>query len=332
MKQIWKELILALFLGMILPALVLNTVLSMEGTESPEVQTERTDPAGTAVETDITDGAEPMTVLFRDEDGTVTEMDMDTYLVGVLLAEMPASFAPEAKKAQAVAARTYALKASVTGGKHGDGSVCGDYACCQAYRSPEAYLGSGGTREAVDQAREAAVSTSGRVLTYEGQLIEATYFSCSGGSTEDAVAVWGADFPYLRAISSPGEENAAHYTDTVRFTPEEFEAALGVSLPADPEEWFGFTTYTSGGGVNTMRIGNKDYPGTELRSLLGLRSTAFSVTVADGQIEITTRGFGHRVGMSQYGAEAMAVSGSSYQDILAYYYSGTELTLWHPEN
>ena len=93
-----------------------------------------------------------------------------------------------------------------------------------------------------------------------------------------------------------------------------------------PEKWFGPVTYTAGGGVETMVIGNESYRGTELRSLLGLRSTAFAVAVCDDVITITTKGFGHRVGMSQYGADAMAVSGSTYQEILRYYYQGTELT------
>ena len=204
-------------------------------------------------------------------------------------------------------------------------------ACCQAYLDPGAYHGSEG--DAAESARMAVSETAGLVLTYQGGLIEATYFSCSGGSTEDAVAVWGTDYPYLRATDSPGEEGAAHYTDTVTFTKGELEAALGVSLGEDPGGWFGFTTYTAGGGVNTMRIGGKDFAGTELRRLLGLRSTAFTVDAQEGGVTITTRGYGHRVGMSQYGADAMAAGGSGYGEILDHYYPGTELKrLWDLEN
>ena len=323
MKPLYKEMLLAAFLGLVLPWLLVNTVLSMEGSGPETAETM----APTQQETEATESAPAIMMLLR-QGGEVTQMDMDEYLTGVLLAEMPASFEPEAKKAQAVAARTFALKAAVTGGKHGDGSVCDSYACCQAYRTPEEYLAAGGSAEAVAAAKAAAEGTSGIVLTYEGALIEATYFSCSGGSTEDAVAVWGADYPYLRAVESPGEEEAAHYTDTVYFTAGEFAEALGTSLAGDPEDWFGFTTYTAGGGVNTMRIGDRDYKGTELRSLLGLRSTAFTVTADSGGVTVTTRGFGHRVGMSQYGADAMAASGSSYEEILSYYYAGTTLQRW----
>ena len=324
MKRIWKELLIAALMGLFLPGVILNVAEMLMGNRrEPEIgeislQTQPT----------MEHQGQRLTVLLRQRDGTTQEMDMDSYLTGVVLAEMPASFAREAKKAQAVVARTFALKAAVTGGKHGDGSVCTESVCCQAYIPPEDY---GGPAEAVDQARSAAEETSGQVLTYGEVLIEATYFSCSGGSTEDAVAVWGRDFPYLRATDSPGEEKAVHYTDTVYFTEKEFQNALGISLPGTPDGWFGFTTYTSGGGVNTIRIGGRDYKGTELRKLLGLKSTAFTVSADPKGVTITTRGYGHRVGMSQYGADAMAEGGSSYEQILSYYYQGTSLVAWNPE-
>ena len=137
--------------------------------------------------------------------------------------------------------------------------------------------------------------------------------------------MWGADFPYLRAVDSPGEEAAPHDTDTVTFTPQAFQNALGRSLSGSPGTWFGPVTYTDGGGVDTMVIAGEVYGGTQLRSLLSLRSTAFTVAATDTQITVTTKGYGHRVGMSQYGADAMAATGSSYAEILAHYYPGTEL-------
>lgn len=323
MKPVIREVLLAALLGLVLPGVVLKIAVSMEN-EEPVASISQETELPAEVESHALVG---VSILLRQEDGNVTQMDLDNYLTGVLLAELPASFEQEAKMAQAVVARTYAWKAYTTGGKHGDGSVCTDSACCQAYISPEDYLGSGGSREGVDAAERATLETSGYVLTYEGALIEATYFSCSGGSTEDAVAVWGTDYPYLQATASPGEEDAAHYTDTVTFTREAFADALGITLSGKPGEWIGFTTYTAGGGVNTMRIGGTEFKGTELRSLLGLRSTAFTVTAGEEEITIVTRGYGHRVGMSQYGADAMAAGGSSYEEILAYYYQGTELTM-----
>ena len=174
--------------------------------------------------------------------------------------------------------------------------------------------------------RDAVGATAGEVLTYEGNLIEATYFSCSGGVTEDAVAVWGTDVPYLKSVASPGKEFATHYADTVVFSAEEFQAKLGLELEGPPILWFSAVTYTNGGGVESMTIGGQVFSGVQLRKILDLRSTAFTVTVQENTIEIETRGYGHRVGMSQYGADAMAASGSTYPQILAYYYQGTQLT------
>lgn len=321
MRMLMKEILTALMMGMVVPGLVLNFVAAaLENPAATEpVQTE-----AVPVETEVVEQV-ALPVLVRGLDGSTAEMDMDSYIVGVVLAEMPASFETEALKAQAVVARTYARKAYVYGGKHGDGSICTRSTCCQAYISEADYLEDGGSQESVDKIRSAVAATSGYVLTYEGILIEATYFSCSGGSTEDAAAVWGADFPYLQSVSSPGEEKAAYYTDTVTFTREQFCSLLGTSLFGSPDTWFGAVTYTEGGGVATMVIGGEEYTGTQLRSLLGLRSAAFSVEADAQTITITTRGFGHRVGMSQYGADAMAVQGSTYDEILAHYYQGTVL-------
>ena len=317
MKTIWKEIGIAMFMGVVVPGFLLwfgNALLEVreEQTWEPVPETVTPEPAN-RYEVPVRTG------------DTVTQQDVEDYLVGVVLAEMPASFELEALKAQAVVARTYTMRAASTVGKHGDGSVCTDYACCQAYIDPAEYIHKGGTKESLEKIKTAVRDTAGEVLTYEGKLIEATYFSCSGGSTEDAVAVWGNDYPYLQAVDSPGEEHAAHYTDTVSFTPKQLQSALGVTLSGSPEEWFGTVTYTEGGGVDTIQIGGKAYRGTQLRQLLSLRSTAFTVSVGE-DISFTTKGFGHRVGMSQYGADAMALSGKGYEEILTHYYQGTVLT------
>ena len=309
--MIKKEIVLSFLCGMVLPLGLLAVAVNRE----PE-------PAAEPTETTVqTQPAQTLTVLTPQ--GTV-EMELEEYLTGVILHEMPVSFQSEALKAQAVVARTYAAK-RLDGGKHDNAAVCTESSCCQGYTDPADYLANGGTQEGVEKAAQAARATAGQVLTYDGQLIDATYFSCSGGSTESAVAVWGNDVPYLQATDSPGEELANHYTDTVTFTADEFAAKTGCTASGDPADWFGQITYTDGGGVDTMEICGKQYEGTSLRQLLGLKSTAFSVSVFGDLITIETHGFGHRVGMSQYGAEAMATGGSTYDEILAHYYQGTEL-------
>lgn len=316
MKQFWREVGLAVVLGMLMPGLILNIVtyssrryVSESNLTTPTVHIQ----------------TETLIIPILTEDGMVENIELEEYLTGVVLAEMPASFEVEALKAQAVVARTYTLRAYNGKEKHDEASVCTNSSCCQAYRSEGNYLAEGGNLEAVDKVREAVEDTNGLVLTYQGELIEATYFSCSGGSTEDALAVWGTDVPYLQAVSSPGEEDAAYYTDSISFTRMEIEDALQVELREDLASWFGDVSYTSGGGVETMVVGGKTFEGTELRQLLGLRSTAFTVTQEGDTVTFHTRGFGHRVGMSQYGADAMAASGSSFEEILQHYYQGTVL-------
>lgn len=314
MKQLGRDIAFSICVGLLLPGLLLN-MISAVWNRAAEAEREKM----------VQQAELALPVRIRGIAGNVTEGDMDDYLVGVVLAEMPASFEPEALKAQAVVARTYARKSWETGGKHGDGSVCTVPACCQGWKSEADYLSQGGREEDVRKIRQAVQATSGRVLTYEGSLIEATYFSCSGGRTEDAVVVWGTEFPYLQAVDSPGEEGASCYTDRQIFSVEEVARRLGISLTRDPRDWVRDTVYTDGGGVDTICIGGRYFTGTEVRSLLGLRSTVFSITVQPDSITVDTRGYGHRVGMSQYGAEAMALGGSGYADILAHYYPGTEL-------
>jgi stage II sporulation protein D len=315
MKQLGKDILVSAAVGVLLPAMILNYGARVrQQTLQERIPQERAEVI-------------PIPVKILDEQGVVTEWEMDDYLVGVVLAEMPASFEPEALKAQSIVARTYARKAYTSGGKHGDGSVCTQPSCCQGYRSPEEYIQQGGREADLEKIRSAVLETSGQVLTFAGELIEATYFSCSGGSTEDAKAVWGTDYPYLQAVNSPGEEAAAHYQDSCSFTKTELEELLDISLTGLPESWVQSISYTRGGGVDAISIGGTFFTGVEIRQKLALKSTAFSVTATENGLEFTTRGYGHRVGMSQYGADAMAVAGSDCREILMHYYQGTEITL-----
>lgn len=317
MKTLLKDLLSAVIMGFALPAVLLNGAVTLQN---------QTDSAQATITFEETQAKHSCYIGRRLNSGDVIEEPLEEYLIGVVLAEMPGEFENEALKAQAVAARTYTRKADLTGGKHGDGSICGNSSCCQAYLSPEDYRKLGGSDEILKKIRSAVLDTAGQVLTYDEELIEATYFSCSGGYTEDAQAVWGGYYPYLVAVPSPGEEAAAHYQETRRFTAEELEETLGVHLNDDPDAWLGTAAYTKGGGVEFMVIGDMQFTGTQLRSLLGLRSTAISAEVENGELLITTKGYGHRVGMSQYGADAMAVLGYTYDQILTHYYPGTTLT------
>ncbi len=315
MEQKWKQIMGAFILGALMPGVVLRMGSTPTG-RSPQLSVPTAPTAAAAP-------APEQTVLVPVwmPDGTTLPMELESYLVGVVLGEMPADFAPEALKAQAVVARTFTLYSMEKGDRHSTGGVCTDPGCCQSYVSPQAYLAQGGTRENLDKIRAAVAQTKSKVLTYQGELIEAAYFSCSGGRTEDAAAVWGGQVPYLQSVESPGEEWAEVYHKTVGFTPAEFAALLGRTLSGTPESWLGTVTYTKGGGVATMVIGEQSYTGTQLRALLGLYSTAFTVEFSDGKLWVTTTGKGHRVGMSQYGADVMAMQGATYEQILLHYYT-----------
>ena len=305
---------IAVFLGLILPWILFSFQESnMKPEKSVPVPPSTTQP---------TEQAEIPTLRVQLSDGTVTQMDLEDYILGVTIGEMPASFDPEALKAQAVVARTFAMHNLQNPYKHEGFSVCTDSNCCQCYCAPDTYVEQGGDPTVYRQAAEA---TAGQVLIYEGQIIESTYFSCSGGRTEDAQAVWGASVPYLQSVESPGEEHAEHYMDTVSFTAEQFEQLLGYDFAGMPGQWIQNVSYTPGGGVDTIQISGHSLTGTQMRKKLKLNSTAFVISAVGDRITITTKGFGHRVGMSQYGADAMAVQGKTFSEILAYYYPGTQL-------
>ena len=321
MKKLEKDFLLAWLMGMVLPSLILGVIwgLSMAG-------------GGTAAdETTVLTSmqymplAPQMTISVLIADGGMVNMELENYICGVVLAEMPADFELEALKAQSVVARTYSLRRLERGTKHMEGAVCTDPACCQGYISPESFLQMGGSQEGVEKVSHAVYTTAGEVVLYNGALIDATYFSCSGGMTEDAVAVWGSDVPYLQSTVSPGEENATHYSDSQSLSIDSVEAVLGVTLAGDPDAWFRILSYTAGGGVNEIAVCGEIYTGVQFRKLLNLRSTNFTVSVSENEIVFYTRGYGHRVGMSQYGADAMAVNGSTYDEILLHYYAGTTL-------
>ncbi len=322
MNKKWFEIISTIVFALILPCVLFSfsNVRNEENADGPVETTQQT------LATQVTISNTPefqISVLM--EDGVIKQMDIDTYLTAVVLQEMPVEFEIEALKAQAVVARTYALRRVKTGSKHNGAAVCTRSDCCQGYCDEDTYIKLGGDETAVDKVKKAVVDTADQVLVYDGELIDATYFSCSGGMTEDAAAVWGSDIPYLQSTKSPGEEKSQHYSETIRFTAEAFMEKLGRKFIGASESWIENVEYTDGGGVAKMVICGNVFTGTELRSLLGLRSTSFVLTAIGDTITVTTKGFGHRVGMSQYGADAMAVQGCTYEQILIHYYQGTDL-------
>ena len=261
----------------------------------------------------------------------VLELSLEDYLTGVVAAEMPASFPQEALKAQAVAARSYAL-CQVRAGKHGDAELCSDPGCCQAWRSEDALRESWGEDygEKMARIRSAVEATAGETLSYEGEPALAVFHSSSAGSTEESGQIWNA-LPYLVSVSSPETaRDVPGFVSQLRCAPLDFRDVILSAYPeadfSGPEEdWIGPFTLDDSGRVESQELGGVPIPGKELRSLFSLRSTAFRLSFEEGSFVFTVTGFGHGVGMSQYGAMVMARDGADYREILAHYYPGTEL-------
>ena len=263
-------------------------------------------------------------------DGKPTELTLESYVEGVTAAEIPADFPREALRAQAVAARTYAL-CKLSRGRpdaHPDADLCDDYRHCAAYRSPADSVFASGEQSAV---RAAVQDTEGEVLTSEGAPIAAVFHCVSGPRTESAADVWGEDVPYLQSVVSPGGTAFDGYESAVTVSADEFRERAGGAYPdADlsgaPDTWFRASVRSAAGGIKTVRLGGVTVEGTAVRELFGLRSTNFTVTTTADSLTFHTIGYGHGVGLSQYGAKYMAENGADYQEILAHYYPGTELT------
>lgn len=263
-------------------------------------------------------------------DGTVEELTLQDYLWGVTAAEMPASFRLEALKAQAVAARTYCLyQRSGEGEKHPGADVCGDYTCCQAYLTPEQAAVGWGSDAAQYAAKitQAVSETDGLLCLYEGEPIDAVFFSSAAGRTSDAVAVWGRNVPYLSAVDSPEGTEVPGWQTVVTFTPAEFTSRLqtaypDVDLTAPPQDWFRDLVTDDSGMVTSLTIGGVSLSGGQARSLFGLRSAHFTAAATDTEVTFWVTGYGHGVGLSQYGANALAGEGKTFQEILEWYYTG----------
>ena len=272
--------------------------------------------------------------------GAIEEMPMDAYLQGVLRAEMPASFELEALKAQAIAARTYTLYKMKDGpiANHPDADACDDIHCCKAYKTAEdAAADWGGMALYYEEKLARAVAeTDGQAILYGGEPILAVFFSSANGHTQNAGAVRQSDLPYLQSVTSPEtEELVPNYYSIVSFSADEFRerflaAYPDASLSGSPEGWITDVARSDAGFVTTLRVGGVPVRGNELRTLLSLRSPSFTMEAKASALTFRVTGYGHGVGMSQYGANALALEGMRAEDILAHYFTGTHVGGYTP--
>ncbi len=284
------------------------------------------------------DASTSLTVLIG---GELKQMDMADYLTGVVRAEMPASFEEEALKAQAVAARTCTLYKMENGGSpnHPQADACDDITCCKAYLSQEDAAADWGDQAAAweEKIRRAVTDTDGMCVLYEDRPVLAVFHSSSVGRTQDAAAVWSQSLPYLQSVESPeNEETVPNYRSQASFPATELKTLLLDALPAaelgkNPSDWFTNMKVQDNGAVTSLTVGGVSVSGSRLRTILGLRSTCFTLSFAGDQVVFSVTGYGHGVGMSQYGANVLAADGMDYREILAWYYTGTTVDQYRPQ-
>lgn len=263
----------------------------------------------------------------------VEEMDLGTYLTCVVRAEMPASFEEEALCAQAVAARTYTLYKLRSGSNHADADICTDSTCCQAYITEAEARANWGADAQENEAKieRAVADTDGQVILYDGVPILAVFHSCSAGQTRGAGEVWQNDLPYLQPVSSPEPtDSIPNYYSRVEFTAKEFREKVRQSCPqavftGSMQSWLKNAVVDSAGSVETVEVGGVTVKGATLRGILGLRSACFEWQVEGEKLVFYVTGYGHGVGLSQYGANRMAQEGNPWKEILTHYYTGVSV-------
>lgn len=279
-----------------------------------------------------------LSVYIKSED-RVEQMSKSQYLKEVVSAEMPAGFEQEALKAQAVAARSYlearrnAYKTSGTPDVHKGAEICTDSTHCKAWISEakrrESW--SADTDKNWEKISKAVDETADEVITYDGEIISAVFHSTSSGKTENSKDVWGGDRPYLVSVDSPGDKVSPKYKSEKEISLDEFKKIAQENIEGVDfsKEIVGEIARSEAGGILTVSVGGVKIKGTKLRSIYGLRSANVQITVNNDKVVFDVTGYGHGVGMSQYGANYLATEGKDYKEILKTYYTGVDIVKMH---
>jgi stage II sporulation protein D len=264
-------------------------------------------------------------IRIKQEDNTIISVPLEEYIIGVVSGEMPASFEKEALKAQAVASRSYVLK-KIEQNKNNDYDVT-DNTSDQVYITDSQMKEKWQNKyeEYLKKITEAVQETEGEYLTYNNEIIEAFFFSTSSGITENSEEVFSSALPYLRSVESTWDEEVSPVFNSKNiFTLSEF--CINLSIKCEEKLEIKNILYNNSGSIKSIEINGKTFSGTDIRKKLNLKSTNFTIEQNEKNIEINTKGYGHGVGMSQYGAEGMAKEGYTYDQILKYYYKDVEIS------
>ncbi|WP_217586423.1 stage II sporulation protein D [Lentibacillus saliphilus] len=314
-----------LFASLMAIILIVPTLIVIPFMDSGPPQTtadEQTEPI------QLLDGDSHLSVsVMRNQSKEIEEIPLEQYVAGVVSAEMPAEFEVEALKAQALAARTYIVNHLLHQTNEENANIT-DTVDHQVYKSDTELRERWGKdyNWKMRRIQEAVAATKGEVLTYDDVTITPAFFSTSNGYTENSEDYWENELPYLRSVASPWDKASPKFLDQKIFTLQEVESALGITIPNDGSMQMTITR-TESGRVETLNLGAVDFSGRTIREKLGLRSSDFSIKQKNNHFIFTTKGYGHGIGMSQYGANGMAKEGKSYRDIIQYYYKGVDINL-----
>ena len=272
--------------------------------------------------------------LLHTETGEVEEVNLDTYLLNVVSAEMPASYEMEALKAQAVVARTYTIYKIKNGGKHENADICDSSLCCQAWISKENRLARWEENirdEYWNKIVQAVESTKGKYITYNNEPINAFFHSNSGGTTELPVNVWGGSYPYLQIVETSGEDAYSGYSSEVKISKDELIQKMlskyqDFEIDFNDSKCIEILETNESNRIKKIRIGNKELSGVEARSIFGLKSAKFDFEIIVDEIIFKVIGYGHGVGLSQSGSDSLAKQGYDYISIIKHYYKDVQIT------
>ncbi|GAB4073190.1 stage II sporulation protein D [Barrientosiimonas marina] len=291
-----------------------NPNASASGGDAPEAETAMATESPFAVD------------VMRASSDQVESVPLETYVARVVASETPAEFETEALKAQALAARTFIVNRLLYQEDAGKADVT-DTTGDQVYHNEQELrktMGSGYEQE-MGKIKQAVADTKDEILTYEDAPITAAYFSTSNGYTENSEDYWDEEVPYLRSVASPWDKNTEKFMDQQVLSVADVEKQLGTDLPSIDNLSVAISQ-TEGHRVDQLKLGDEAYSGREVREALGLASSDFSIEKKKDHLIVTTKGYGHGIGMSQYGANGMAEEGKNYKDIVKHYYQGVEVS------
>lgn len=331
MRKIFVIIICIIILIFVIPVIftnrrVLNTSMKIEEKKEKDKEIEIIDYDYSKYKT--------IKLLHKDEE-KVEEVNLDEYIACVTSAEMPATYDIEALKAQAIVARTYTIYKITTSKKHEIADICDKSTCCQAWISKEDRLKKWDEDKRVsnwNKILKAVNETAGKIITYEGKPINAFFHANSGGKTEVPFYVWGGTgYPYLQVVETSGEDAYSQYSSEAKFTKKEFIEKVkkeheDFKINFEEKNCIEIINRDESNRVVTVKIGNLNLSGVETRTLLGLRSANFTVEIKENEVLFKVIGYGHGVGMSQTGADALAKQGKNYEEIIKHFYTGVEIT------